>query len=102
MPAAPTPAPKREAEFSIPVGDTTAVESPVARAGASEAASLEPTPVAPRLTSANGDLLARVRVALRETDKPLDALLNGSCEVVSSEGDRVVLGFFHTFHLERA
>jgi hypothetical protein len=28
-------------------------------------------------------------------------LLNGSCEVRSEEGDSVVLGFYHTFHLER-
>jgi DNA polymerase-3 subunit gamma/tau len=51
---------------------------------------------------ANGDLLTRVRAALRESDRKLDGLLNGSCEVVSSEGEKVVLGFFHTFHLERA
>jgi hypothetical protein len=48
-----------------------------------------------------GDLLTTVRNALNETDKPLAALLNGSCEVKSSEGDKVVLGFYHTFHLER-
>jgi hypothetical protein len=51
--------------------------------------------------STTGDLLTRVRTALNETDKTIGALLNGSCEVISSEGDKVVLGFFHTFHLER-
>ena len=40
--------------------------------------------------------------ACRESDKTLSALLNGSCEVKSIEDDRVVLGFYHTFHLERA
>ena len=42
-----------------------------------------------------------VRAACKETDKKLAALLNGSCEVKSSEGDKLVLGFYHTFHLER-
>jgi hypothetical protein len=47
-------------------------------------------------------LLDRVRQACRETDKTLSALLNGSCDVTSVEEDHVVLGFYHTFHLERA
>ena len=42
-----------------------------------------------------------MRQSLKESDKQLSALLNGSCEIRSSEGDGVVLGFFHTFHLER-
>jgi hypothetical protein len=49
-----------------------------------------------------GDLLNRVRQACRESDKTLSALLNGSCEVTGVTDDRVTLGFFHTFHLERA
>jgi hypothetical protein len=48
------------------------------------------------------DLLDRVRQACRESDKTLSALLNGSCEVRAVEDARVVLGFYHTFHLERA
>jgi hypothetical protein len=35
-------------------------------------------------------------------DKTLAALLNGSCEVLSTDDNTVVLGFYHTFHLERA
>ncbi|MEO8456583.1 MAG: DNA polymerase III subunit gamma/tau [Chloroflexota bacterium] len=46
-------------------------------------------------------LLARARAFLHESERQLEGLLNGSCEIKSSEGDRVVLGFFHTFHLER-
>jgi DNA polymerase-3 subunit gamma/tau len=58
---------------------------------------VEPATASP---AANG-LLERVRVALKDTDRQLAALLNGSCEVTSQEGDTVVLGFYHTFHLER-
>ncbi|HVP05603.1 MAG TPA: DNA polymerase III subunit gamma/tau [Dehalococcoidia bacterium] len=58
----------------------------------------EPRPAAP---APAGDLLSAVRAALNDTDKHLSALLNGSCEVKSSEGERVVLGFYHTFHLEQ-
>jgi DNA polymerase-3 subunit gamma/tau len=46
-------------------------------------------------------LLDRVRQACKDTDKQLSGLLNGSCEVKSEKGDTVVLGFYHTFHLER-
>jgi DNA polymerase-3 subunit gamma/tau len=104
--------PKREPEFSTPAAETPAVESSVATTSVGPAASAEPTSVAkgtnpdpptrPATTpSPSGDLLTRVRTALNETDKTIGALLNGSCEVISSEGDKVVLGFFHTFHLER-
>ncbi len=55
---------------------------------------------APR-AAASDDLLERVRLAGKEGDRQLSALLNGSCEVLSAEGGTVVLGFFHTFHLER-
>jgi DNA polymerase-3 subunit gamma/tau len=47
------------------------------------------------------EILEHVRQASKDTDKQLSALLNGSCEVKSVEGDTVVLGFYHTFHLER-
>ena len=45
--------------------------------------------------------MERVRQGCKETDKQLAALLNGSCEVKSLEGDVLTLGFYHTFHLER-
>jgi type IV secretory pathway VirB10-like protein len=65
---------------------------------------LEPMGAAPGsapTSSASDDLLERVRQSLKESQKQLSALLNGSCELKSSEGDTVVLGFYHTFHLER-
>jgi hypothetical protein len=63
----------------------------------------EPAPVAvsPAGAAPSDDLLERVRQSLKESDKQLSALLNGSCELKSSEGETVVLGFYHTFHLER-
>ena len=61
----------------------------------------QPVAVASTRTPAAASLLDQVRVLLRDTDKNLAALLNGSCEVMSTDGDLVVLGFFHTFHLER-
>ncbi|HEY8766586.1 MAG TPA: DNA polymerase III subunit gamma/tau [Dehalococcoidia bacterium] len=68
-----------------------------------EATASEPTPVAVSASDAapSGDLLERVRQSLKESEKQLSALLNGSCELKSSEGETVVLGFYHTFHLER-
>ncbi|MEK7248352.1 MAG: hypothetical protein AAB092_07760, partial [Chloroflexota bacterium] len=104
--------PKREPEFSIPAAETTAVGSAVASTSVGQAPSLAggrvarsglgPFPTEVGSTPApSGDLLTTVRAALNETDKTIGALLNGSCEVISSEGDKVVLGFFHTFHLER-
>ena len=65
---------------------------------------LEPMGAAPGSAPASGasdDLLERVRQSLKESEKQLSALLNGSCELKSSEGATIVLGFFHTFHLER-
>jgi DNA polymerase-3 subunit gamma/tau len=104
-PPPPPPPPKREPEFSIPAAETTGVEATVTTTSVGKSSSSDPAPAAATerpAAAVAGDLLTRVRAALRETDKPLDALLNGSCEVLSSEGDKVVLGFFHTFHLERA
>ncbi|MFQ5471286.1 MAG: DNA polymerase III subunit gamma/tau [Dehalococcoidia bacterium] len=60
----------------------------------------EPAVRAPT-ASGDGDLIDRVRGACTEADKQLSALLNGSCEITSTEGDTVVMGFYHTFHLER-
>ncbi len=100
VPRSPEPKPQREVKGPV-AGEpkaapaTVAPELPQARVTAPAKAAAVP--------SANGDdLLTRVRTSLRESDKTLDALLNGSCEVVSSDGERVVLGFYHTFHLERA
>lgn len=124
-PAQPRPVQTAEPEVGIPRAETTAVEATVATSNLGKASSedreadnLKVAPTSPAAPpgnvkvaptsgrsadqAGNGDLLSRVRAVLRETDKILDGLLNGSCEVVSSEGDKVVLGFFHTFHLERA
>ncbi|MEE8347314.1 MAG: hypothetical protein V3S20_08210, partial [Dehalococcoidia bacterium] len=46
-------------------------------------------------------LLTQAREIFKESDKQLAALLNASCEVKSLEGDVLILGFYHTFHLER-
>jgi len=52
-------------------------------------------------TGSEQALVEQVRQLCRETDKQLTALLNGSCEVKSLEGEALTLGFYHTFHLER-
>lgn len=52
-------------------------------------------------TGLEQSLVEQVRQACKENDKQLAALLNGSCEVQSLEGDVLILGFYHTFHLER-
>lgn len=118
-PAVPAPAeePKPEPKFSIPVAELDDVASTVA------STSLEPPPVeeepaaAPEPVAANPapspaaaaapppgseGLVEQVRLACKDSDKQLSALLNGSCEVKSIEGDTLTLGFYHTFHLERA
>lgn len=111
---APVAREKAEPRFSIPKADMDEVASDVA--SAQMEADEEPAPVKPEATprteaapqpsatsagAVSGDLIERVRLACKETDKQLSALLNGSCELKSEEGDTVVLGFFHTFHLER-
>lgn len=92
------PVPRREPEVSVPAAgthafDTTVTATPVSQTVAPEAER--------KAAGGGGDLLARVRKVLDESDKQLSALLNGSCEVLSAEGEAVVLGFYHTFHLER-
>jgi DNA polymerase-3 subunit gamma/tau len=115
--AEPAPPAKPEPQFSIPVAEmedvASTVTSPMVETQAAEPVSAPeaepepvPTPAAAPAPAATGagpgdDLLERVRQASRETDKQLSALLNGSCEIRSQEGDTIVLGFYHTFHLER-
>jgi DNA polymerase-3 subunit gamma/tau len=95
--SAPAPAaePTKASELAVePAMAEILVEEPV----------LEPMGAAPGSAPASGasdDLLERVRQSLKESQKQLSALLNGSCELKSSEGETVVLGFYHTFHLER-
>jgi DNA polymerase-3 subunit gamma/tau len=106
--AAPAPQPKASAK---PKSQSRAPAAEMDNAAtAPTPASLEPEPPpeepAPREApmrdgNAGTDLLEQVRQACKATDKQLSALLNGSCEVQSAEGDRVVLAFYHTFHLER-
>ena len=101
--ATPEPASRPEPSFSIPAAGLDDVASTVANTsfGAPE----EPPPTgeaSPSPAVSDGGLLDRVRQACRETDKTLSALLNGSCEVTSIDGDTIVLSFYHTFHLERA
>lgn len=111
--AAEEPAPavreKPEPRFSIPKAELEDVASNVASAQmeddepapAPREAAPEPAAAPTSAATGGGDLIEQVRLACKDTDKQLSALLNGSCELKSTDGDTVVLGFFHTFHLER-
>jgi DNA polymerase-3 subunit gamma/tau len=114
--APPKPAPKAvkppvdapAIERAVPAADPPKASEPVVEPAMAEILVEAPEPEPVAAASANvpasgpsDDLLDRVRQSLKESDKQLSALLNGSCELKSSEGDSVVLGFFHTFHLER-
>jgi DNA polymerase-3 subunit gamma/tau len=99
---------ERAAPVSEPPKESEPVVEPAMAEILVEESALEPVPAAPAsaapASAANGasdDLLDRVRQSLKESEKQLSALLNGSCELKSSEGETVVLGFYHTFHLER-
>jgi DNA polymerase-3 subunit gamma/tau len=116
-PPAPRPAPKAAKppseppviELAVPTGEPPKVSEPASEpamaeilveAPAPERAPAKATPSAAGAAPSD-DLLERVRQSLKESEKQLSALLNGSCELKSSEGETVVLGFYHTFHLER-
>ena len=98
---------KPEPQFSIPVAETDDVASTVTSASLGPpieqtATEESPSQVEPEAEMKDeADLLERVRQACKDGDKQLAGLLNGSCEVKSEEGDIVILGFYHTFHLER-
>ncbi|MCH8051857.1 MAG: DNA polymerase III subunit gamma/tau [Chloroflexi bacterium] len=109
-PAQPAPPPERRA----PAAREKPAPKPAAKSEPAPEPKTEPAPTpepekkpvtqpakAAPAVAATDDLLASVRQASREGDRQLSALLNGSCEVLSAEGDTVVLGFYHTFHLER-
>ncbi len=114
---APRPAPKAAKspseppviERAVPVAEPPKVSEPAGEPAMAEILVEAPAPErAPaRATSSaaaaapSDDLLERVRQSLKESEKQLSALLNGSCELKSSDGETVVLGFYHTFHLER-
>ncbi len=105
----PVPEPKPEPKFSIPVAESGDVASTVAsatleppRAEEEAAPAVDPAQAVPAALQGETGLVEQVRLACKETDKQLSALLNGSCEVTSLEGDTLTLGFYHTFHLERA
>lgn len=103
-PAVEAPVIERAAPVSEPPKASEPVVEPAMAEILVEEPALEPVAAAPASAFANGasnDLLDRVRQSLKESEKQLSALLNGSCELKSSEGGTVVLGFFHTFHLER-
>jgi len=94
-PSAPTPRTRAVAPETKTNGNAAPKQSlPI------EPSTSEPVAAKPKSPDSD-DLLTKARKVLDETDKQLSALLNGSCEVKSSDGDTVVLGFFHTFHLER-
>ncbi|HUF53728.1 MAG TPA: DNA polymerase III subunit gamma/tau [Dehalococcoidia bacterium] len=109
-PAEVKPASERVEAPPVPRAGTSRAAAPPRERAAEPApeANLEPGATSPRTApraATGGDiLLEQVRTACKsgsENDKQISALLNGSCEVTSSEGAKVVLGFFHTFHLER-
>jgi hypothetical protein len=59
-------------------------------------------PSAPEPAGADAGLIGQLLKACDGgDDKQLKALLNGSCEIISSDDATVVMGFYHTFHLER-
>ncbi len=95
---------KVEAAAAPPAAEASAAEEKTV-AAAEPSASAEQGPAmsagqAPS-TSSGQAIVARVRQACKDTDKQLSALLNGSCEATSVDGELVTLGFYHTFHLER-
>jgi DNA polymerase-3 subunit gamma/tau len=112
QPLAPKPVPKAAKppviERAVPMPDPPKVSEPAVEPAMAEILVEEPAPEpvaaatpSPLAAGPADDLLDRVRQSLKEPEKQLSALLNGSCELKSSEGETVVLGFFHTFHLER-
>ena len=100
---APVPVVVRVADRVEKVPPQREVKAPVAAppAPASTAGDGDEPAVQTPSTGGDGDLIDRVRGVCNEADKQLSALLNGSCEITSTEGDTVVMGFYHTFHLER-
>jgi DNA polymerase-3 subunit gamma/tau len=115
---APPPEPKSEPKFSIPAAEMDEVASTVASAMPGPAAEPAPPEEAPPTEAAEpvvaaspapaatsdgeAGLIEQVRLVCKDSDKNLAALLNGSCEVKSIEADTLIIGFYHTFHLERA
>lgn len=107
----PTTPVRKEPQFSVPAAEMDAVEATVDtttfQTSTPDSGANVSEPSAPATSDTeeppepSTDLLDQVRVALRQSDKHLSALLNGSCDVKSVEEDKVVLGFYHTFHLER-
>jgi DNA polymerase III, subunit gamma and tau len=96
--AAKPPEPRAAPATEAPVPEVIPIPEPVPVTTAPQPATVA---VSPAGAAPSDDLLERVRQSLKESDKQLSALLNGSCELKSSEGETVVLGFYHTFHLER-
>ncbi len=100
---APAPTESGEPQLSIPASPAEEVAATTAgtSVGGPEAEAAEEAGATPTPAGVPPDLLARVRLACKESDKQLSALLNASCEVKSLEEDVLTLGFYHTFHLER-
>lgn len=108
-PSAPTESGEPQSSIPVPSAEEVAATAAGASAGRPEAEAATETGATPppegvppdASTGSEQALLTRVREACKESDKQLSALLNASCEVKSLEGDRLTLGFYHTFHLER-
>jgi DNA polymerase-3 subunit gamma/tau len=102
------PATRPEPQFSVPAAEMDAVETSVGSTVV-EPTAWEPAPARddpyPADAEAAGtpeqELLDRVTASLRQRDRHKTSILNGSFEVLSVADREVVLGFYHTFHLER-
>jgi DNA polymerase-3 subunit gamma/tau len=104
---------RQEPRFSVPAAATIGVDATVtdtrveevvhddSAAGTPARSTGRDVPPVP-LSAASEHLLAKVREVLKQTDRLQAGILNGSCDIISNDGSEVVLGFYHTFHLERA
>jgi DNA polymerase III subunit gamma/tau len=104
--AAPRPAvaqPPRRAEPPLPPPPPPKAEAPKTNGAAKPVPEPAPTRPAPPRSAPmkDGEPLSRVRELLHETDRPLEGMFNGACEIASISDDAVTIGFYHTFHLER-
>jgi DNA polymerase-3 subunit gamma/tau len=76
---------------------------PAAPSAEGESPPPEAAPAAATTAPAEDDLLQRIRLACKEVDHRVSALLNGTCEVKSLENGVLVLAFYQqsSFHREK-
>jgi len=98
-PAAEPKAPRKLEASAAPPAAAGAPALAAAPEPLTEPETLPATP-APVIGDA-GELLEQVRAALKETNKQVAGLLNGSCEVLALGEDTVTLGVYFKFHLDK-